>query len=92
MPATSAEGTPVLPLPAATAHPPTHTLIQISDTHIVRPGELLYDKVDTHAVLAAVLAQLEASALQIGAADVVHDMSLDELSRHAAEYTAHAAL
>ncbi|WP_055750545.1 metallophosphoesterase [Frankia sp. AvcI1] len=73
--ATSAEGTPVLSLPASNAPTPTHTLIQISDTHIVRPGELLYDKVDTHAVLAAVLAQLEASPLRIGVLLLTGDLA-----------------
>nr|WP_255649046.1 metallophosphoesterase [Frankia sp. ArI3] len=66
---------PVLPQLAPNAHTPTHTLIQISDTHIVRSGERLYDKVDTHAVLSAVLAQLEASPLQIGVLLLTGDLA-----------------
>ncbi|SFP70371.1 3',5'-cyclic AMP phosphodiesterase CpdA [Amycolatopsis rubida] len=39
---------------------PTHTIVQISDTHIVPEGALLHDKVDTTANLTAALAGAEA--------------------------------
>ncbi|PXY36648.1 metallophosphoesterase [Prauserella flavalba] len=38
---------------------PTHTVVQISDTHIVPEGTLLHDKVDTTANLAAAFAAVE---------------------------------
>ncbi|WP_037361001.1 metallophosphoesterase [Amycolatopsis orientalis] len=47
---------------------PTHTVVQISDTHIVAEGKLLHDKVDTTANLNAALAGVEALG---GAAAVV---------------------
>lgn len=57
------------------AHTPSHILIQISDTHIVRPGQLLHGKVDTAATLSTVFGQLEASALKIGAILLTGDLA-----------------
>lgn len=65
----------MLPFLDPTAPTPTHTLIQISDTHIVRSGELLHDKVDAHAALASVLAQIEASTLKISALLLTGDLA-----------------
>lgn len=42
---------------------PKHTLIQLSDTHIVPDGQLLYDKVDTHANVVAALEAIEKSGV-----------------------------
>lgn len=42
---------------------PNHTLIQLSDAHIVPEGELLDGKVDSHASLVAALATVEESGL-----------------------------
>ncbi|MGF7236659.1 MAG: metallophosphoesterase [Frankia sp.] len=43
---------------------PTHTVIQMSDPHILEPGQLLHGTVDTAATLTAALAQLEGSGLR----------------------------
>ncbi len=59
----------------STAYIPTHTLIQISDTHIVRADELLHGKVDSYAALRTVLEQIEASTLQIGALLLTGDLA-----------------
>jgi 3',5'-cyclic AMP phosphodiesterase CpdA len=44
--------------------PPPHTLIQLSDLHVVEPGGLLYGVLDTAATLRVALAHLEASGLR----------------------------
>lgn len=50
---------------ATTVDPtPTHTLVQLSDPHLVAPGQLLKGVVDTAATLSAALAEVERSQLE----------------------------
>lgn len=46
---------------------PIRTVVQFSDVHIVPEGRLLYDRVDTHAILRAALADVEASGIAASA-------------------------
>ncbi|WP_236706608.1 metallophosphoesterase, partial [Frankia sp. ACN1ag] len=54
---------------------PSHILLQLSDTHIVREGELLHGKVDSHAGLRTALEQIEASTLKVGALLLTGDLA-----------------
>ncbi|CAJ61650.1 MULTISPECIES: metallophosphoesterase [Frankia] len=54
---------------------PSHILIQLSDTHIVREGELLHGRVDSHAGLRTALEQIEASTLKVGALLLTGDLA-----------------
>ncbi|KPM51906.1 metallophosphatase [Frankia sp. R43] len=53
----------------------THTVIQISDTHIVPEGSLMMGKVDTHANLVAALEQVEKSGVQVDALLLTGDLA-----------------
>ncbi len=69
------ERTSVPASPDLTAYPPTHTLIQISDTHIVREDELLHGKIDSYATLRTVLEQIEAAGTTIDALLLTGDLA-----------------
>lgn len=58
-----------------TEHQPTHTLIQLSDPHIVPPGELLYGSVDTAAGLERALAGVHRSEVPVAALILSGDLT-----------------
>jgi 3',5'-cyclic-AMP phosphodiesterase len=67
-------------------HQPTHTLIQLSDPHIVPPGALLYGSVDTAAGLARAVAGISRSEVAVAAVILSGDLT------DAAEVTAYERL
>lgn len=78
---------------------PTHTVVQISDTHIVPEGTLLHDKVDTAANLTAALTRIEKLGNDVHAvvltgdlADKADDASYRRLRSIVEEFTDRAGI
>lgn len=77
---------------------PTHTIVQISDTHIVEEGKLLHDKVDTTANLLASFGAVEelgtakAVVLTGDLADTADAAAYQRLRGHVDEFTERTGL
>lgn len=62
----------LLPVPE-----PTHTLIQLSDLHIVPEGQLFHGNIDTYANLSAAFDQIEAAGIAVSAVVLSGDLTED---------------